>query len=213
MQRVLHVSRGFGLKISIFALLCTGMPLVGSALSVIQSEICPCAITVSAPGNRYYFRMEKDGRAAVYQRGERDTVFYEFSDAGHWVPEGVLLSEDGTKVAQRGPYGNPSSVPPTEALGIAFYDRGNLIAKYSVMDLMADPKCIMHRVTGQYAFYHWGFVLKWLNNDDSSGEVELDTLDNQALAFDIHSGQLLERKRFADGCFTPRVPQTPSPLE
>lgn len=89
-------------------------------------------------------------------------------------------------------------LPRKNHLAVAFYEDGNLLVKYSVTDLIEDPKSVL-RSTGHY---------EWLSLDgerfpdstairffDSEKIFYLKTIEGIRYRFDITTGKIVSKEK------------------
>ena len=103
----------------------------------------------------------------------------------NWYSSRVHISSDGAHLARIGrtsvsPVGDK---PNMAQLALAFYNNGNLIKKYTIEDLIRDPRSLFKSKDG----------FEWQNRiafDDSSKSLEVALVTGQTKVFDIKSGSM-----------------------
>lgn len=112
---------------------------------------------------------------------------------GNWPVGSPLLpekkfdpSEILRKVHHKEPLGPSVNQEALSQLAIAFYDKGTLIKKYSIGDLIQRPAELPTSVS----HFQWH---KKISYDDKNGQIDLTTYDRQNFAFDLN-GNILSRK-------------------
>lgn len=99
-----------------------------------------------------------------------------------WYAFGVEVSSDGEHLVRRGPW--PFS-PNYQELALAFYKKGQLIYRYAVVDLVAEPSFLPHSVS----HYRWAEKSHF---DDYLNQFSVTTYNGEQYVFDIETGAILE---------------------
>ncbi len=73
---------------------------------------------------------------------------------------------------------------PESLLALAFYRHGELLKKYSVLDLVPDPAKFERSVS----HYRWLRRIDW-NGSGYSNELRVETVDDSVVVFDIRTGE------------------------
>lgn len=112
-----------------------------------------------------------------------------------WSVEGwyakTHLAAGGELLVREGPW---ASAEPDQELAIAFYDRGREIRRYVVADLLRDPKSIIRSVS----HYQWQGREAGYPRLTGSGGFLLTTVEGDLLTFDVHTGEIIDRRPAAD---------------
>jgi len=166
-----------------------------------DSEAIPTPYIAVGEGGAYYFRMELDpehphdssrARGRVFRVGlEQDELKWEVSG---WYAHRVFLSRGGHLLVRVGNW--PRGWGPSEEhLAVAFYDRGELLAEYSTLDLIEDRSKVPHSVS-HYEFLERGAELGLFRAPRAgSGELfRLTTIDGITYTFDPLDGGIVERQ-------------------
>ena len=160
-----------------------------SIIALADSERMPIPQIFSSPNNTYYLKLvpdrqfdEKKAKGYVYKVGhEKDNLQYEIFG---WHSFSVLLSPDGENIVRLGPWPR-AGTPPDKALAIAFYNNGKLIKKYTVSDLIENPRDLPQSIS----HYSWGGRLKWSGNWWEN-TVQVTTEENKVIKFNIKTGAI-----------------------
>ena len=104
----------------------------------------------------------------------------------------VYLPSDGKHLVRMGPWPSlwaPKDMekggPALQELAVAFYESGRLLKRYSIGDLVENPKVLPQSVS----HFMW---MKEVSFDDVSKRLRLSTLDGNKYVFDVNSGEIIK---------------------
>lgn len=134
-------------------------------------------------GERYVIAREAFG---VAYKMTTDGRFEEIWDSKGWYSFKGYLSDNGRYFVRFG-HGTRHQKTPID-LAIAFYDRGKLIKRYSVRELLKKPESIEYSAS----HYSWRPEIQTEPNGFKSGTFYLVMIDKTAYSFDFKTGAILE---------------------
>ncbi len=149
----------------------------------------------SSYGGQYYFKMipEADydrtkGRGALYlvTKKRLDKVLWKVKG---WYAFQTYISYDGRYLIRIGNWPR-GRIPSHKHLGIAFYDKGTLIKKYSTKDLVKNLPPVRASVS------HYRFLEKVLGFESAySHRFKIKTADKMEYTFDVTHGKIVSQKK------------------
>lgn len=170
-----------------FAIILLGAAGAASA----DSEAMPRPVVYASPGGAFYLRLIP---SPDFDASKNEGFVYRVSAAGDellytthgWYSFTVLLSADGRHLVRTGPWPR-YNWPPEETPALVFYTDGVEMRRYVVADLVQDLTNLEFSVS----HYSWGGHLQWTNEGWES-TVQVETVEDRTIVFDIASGQIIE---------------------
>ena len=103
-----------------------------------------------------------------------------------WFAFTVYVSSDGQHLARMGPWPGlkKGREPDVQELAVAFYENGRLLKRYSIADLIDDPKNLRQSVS----HFQWE---KDVSFDDTLSELTIITTEDNKYVFDVKSGKMI----------------------
>jgi hypothetical protein len=149
----------------------------------------------STQSGRYFFKMVP-GAKSYYRHDEGTGICYSVGRDGKdreiwritgWYAFKTYLTDDGRYLVRLGNW--PRERQPTDKdLGIAFYDRGKLLKRYSTKDLIKDKSKVQPSVS------HYQYRKKVIGFDKPNKRFGLVTVDDVTWSFDVRTGKVLSKK-------------------
>ncbi len=163
-----------------------------------DSPATPRPWVATSERGEYLFKMvpakwRKDDEKYVIGR-EAFGVAYKVTEDGEldeiWRTEGWYtfegyLSEDGQYFVRFGPWA--SDQKKHTDLAIAFYDRGKLLMKYRVRDLIKRPELLTYSTS----HYDWKAANQTKPNGFKGGTFHLAMIDKMTYSFDYETGEII----------------------
>ncbi len=160
-----------------------------------DEEASQYAYVKSSSGGRYYFKMIPE---VPYNRTKGKGILYAVSGdqsdkvlwrVNGWYAFDTYISHDGRYLVRLGNWPRGRK-PSHKHLGIAFYDKGTLIKKYSTKDLIKNPSAIMISIS------HYQFLAKVLGFEPIySYRFKIRTVDKIEYIFDVTKGTIISQKK------------------
>lgn len=178
----------------------TAVLLVLGALSLARSDEqrAPFGHVTSSASGQIYFRMvpprgDAPGHGALYRVGQTGEDERVWSVKG-WYAQRVFVPDDGRSLVRLGDW--PFGLAPQDThLGVAFYQAGKLVKKYSTKDLVKDVSKVRPSVS-HYQFFDWEDppALVSLHVNGSYHHVfRLRSIDGITYLFDPATGEIVHQ--------------------
>lgn len=159
-----------------------------------DDEASQVAYVKAARYGRCYFKMTPDPKAR-YDRKRGWGYAYEVTDKGPdkllwktsgWFASRVALSSWGRYLVRLGNWPR-GRTPSAKHLGIAFYDRGKLLKRYSTKDLLKDPTKLQPSIS------HYRFLQSVVGfSPRARWHFSIVTIDGKRWTFDVRSGAVIK---------------------
>jgi hypothetical protein len=150
----------------------------------------PTPMVFASPSGWAYFKLvpsrdfdEKKSQGYLYRVADGEDVLIYRSDG--WFSFNVLVSNDGTYIARRGPWPQSNS-PPETTPAVVFYVDGKKVRTYYVSDLVYDKSSLRHSIS----HYNWGDTLRW-SYEEGAGILQIRTVEDKVIKFNIRTAKRL----------------------
>jgi hypothetical protein len=163
-----------------------------SAAARADDEASQVAYVKAAPFGRCYFKMVPDPKAR-YDRKRGTGYAYQVNEKGAdkllykttgWYARRVALTAWGRYLVRLGNWPR-GRAPSSKHLGIAFYDRGKLIKRYSTKQLIKDISKVQPSVS------HYTFLKKVVGFSKRKRWLfAIVTVDGKRWTFDVRTGRV-----------------------
>lgn len=182
---------------NVFALILPLIFLLSPGSLWADSEAMPGAYVEASVGGKYYFKMIPDEKNP-FNRENGHGILFKVNPKGPdevvwetdgWYAFNVHIHFKGEYLVRMGDWPRGHQ-PADEDLGIAFYNKGKLIKKYSTKDLVKDVTVIRPSVS-HYSYLKEikGFVNRYSNI------FIITSLDNIEYQFDVATGKIVSEKQ------------------
>lgn len=167
------------------AILCTIRPDAAA-----DSEMMPTPMVFAAPSNSFYLKLipspdfdERKSQGFLYRVTDgEDELLYQ---SNGWFSFTVLVSNDGSYIARRGPWPRYDS-PPEKTPAVVFYVDGAPVKTYYVSDLVKDKSKLPHSVS----HYSWGGELGWAD-EEGADILQVQTVEDKTIKFNIRTAEIV----------------------
>lgn len=168
--------------------------LATSSFALADSPAYPTPrVSVSEFGDIYFTMLPSDaaygsGHGTAYRLG-RDGSVSELWRVEGWYAFLVFISNDGKYPVRMGNWA-AGSEPSEKDLGVAFYESGSELRRYSTADLIEKKQS----VSISNSHYFWQASEREFPRLEYTNLFHLKTIEGRVLVFDVSTGKLVDAK-------------------
>jgi hypothetical protein len=155
-----------------------------------DSEAMPTPMVFASPSGWSYFKLvpspdfdEKKSQGFLYRVADGEDELVYRSDG--WFSFNVLVSNDGSYIARRGPWPRSNS-PPDKTPAVVFYADGTEVRTYYVSDLVKKKSSLQRSIS----HYNWGNTLRWAY-EEGAGILQVRTVEEKVIKFNIRTAEIV----------------------